>query len=112
MPVALEAGEQLVLYTDGVIEARRRAGDRFGSERLLEHLAGAESPELAVERVRDGLASFGARAREDDAAVIAIRRSDRPDRQAATELLAAAASDLEHVLGAAERRPADSAASR
>jgi PAS domain S-box-containing protein len=82
--VSLEVGDQLVLYTDGVIEARRRDGDRFGSDRLRQRLAGAESPDLAVERVRDGLVSFGARAREDDAAVIAIRRGGSPDAQAAT----------------------------
>jgi serine phosphatase RsbU (regulator of sigma subunit) len=82
--VALGAGDQLVLYTDGVIEARRSAGDRYGTDRLREGLAGAESPELVVERVREGLASFGARAREDDAAVIAIRRSGSRDAQTAT----------------------------
>jgi serine phosphatase RsbU (regulator of sigma subunit) len=82
--VSLDAGEQVVLYTDGVIEARRRDGHRFGSDRLRERLAGADSPELVVERVRDGLTSFGARAREDDAAVIAVRRSGRRGAQAAT----------------------------
>jgi serine phosphatase RsbU (regulator of sigma subunit) len=83
--VALNAGEQLVLYTDGVIEARRTGGERYGTERLRQRLAGAESPERVVERVRAGLASFGARAREDDAAVIAIRRSGSRDVQAATD---------------------------
>jgi serine phosphatase RsbU (regulator of sigma subunit) len=82
--ISFEAGDQVVLYTDGVIEARRRGGDRFGTDRLRDRLAGAENPELAVERVREGLASFGARAREDDAAVIAVRRSARGDAQAAT----------------------------
>ncbi len=83
-PIPLSPGEQVVLYTDGVIEARRPGGERFGDDRLLERLAGAESPELAVERVREGLVSFGARAREDDAAVIAVRRSARNEPQVAT----------------------------
>ena len=82
--VPLAAGDQVVLYTDGVIEARRDEGDRFGTDRLRDRLAGAESPELAVERVREGLVAFGARAREDDAAVIAVRRSAREDPQPAT----------------------------
>jgi PAS domain S-box-containing protein len=76
--VELEVGDQLVLYTDGVIEARRPSGERFGTERLRDGLAGCESPELAVDRVRTALASFGARARGDDAALVAIRRGRTP----------------------------------
>jgi serine phosphatase RsbU (regulator of sigma subunit) len=83
--LTLDAGDQLVLYTDGVIEARRQGGERYGSERLQDRLAGAASPDLAVEYVRNGLADFGARAREDDAAVIAISRSVSRDPQAATD---------------------------
>ncbi len=82
--VVLDHGDQLVLYTDGVIEARRRGGERFGSERLRQGLAGAASPDLVVERVRAALADFGARAREDDAAVIAVRRGEPRDPQTAT----------------------------
>ena len=72
--VALELGDQLVLYTDGVIEARRDGGERFGAERLRAGLAGCAGPDLAVERVRAALWAFGARTREDDAALVAIRR--------------------------------------
>jgi serine phosphatase RsbU (regulator of sigma subunit) len=82
--ISVAAGEQVVLYTDGVIEARRSKGDRFGTDRLQERLAGAETPELALDRVREGLLSFGARAREDDAAVIAVRRTARRNPQTAT----------------------------
>jgi serine phosphatase RsbU (regulator of sigma subunit) len=74
--VSLDPGDQLVLYTDGVIEARRDGADeRFGTERLRQGLAGCVAPDDAVERVRSALWEFGARARDDDAALVAIRRT-------------------------------------
>ena len=73
--VTLEPGDQFVLYTDGVIEARRDGGERFGTERLRQGLAGCVAPDDAVERVRGALWEFGARARDDDAALVAIRRT-------------------------------------
>ncbi|MQA73457.1 MAG: SpoIIE family protein phosphatase [Solirubrobacterales bacterium] len=73
--VRMGPGDQLVLYTDGVIEARRQGGERFGTERLRGGLAGCSSPDGAVQRVRSALATFGAVAREDDAALVAIRRT-------------------------------------
>jgi PAS domain S-box-containing protein len=73
-PVTIGPGDQLVLYTDGVIEARGDGSERFGTERLRARLAGCEAPELAVDRVRGALMEFGARARDDDAALVAIRR--------------------------------------
>jgi PAS domain S-box-containing protein len=75
--VSLDPGDQVVLYTDGVIEARRNGGERFGTERLRQGLAGCVTPDHAVERVRGALWEFGARARDDDAALVAIRRTAR-----------------------------------
>jgi PAS domain S-box-containing protein len=71
--VTLRPGDQLVLYTDGVTEARRSGGERFGTERLRAGLAGCESPEAAVGRVRGALQEFRGGAGQDDAAVVAIR---------------------------------------
>jgi serine phosphatase RsbU (regulator of sigma subunit) len=73
--VPIRPGEQLVIYTDGVIEARRPGGERLGSERLRTGLVGCDTPQLAVERVRETLHGFGAGKRDDDAALVAIRRS-------------------------------------
>ena len=51
--MALGAGETLVLYTDGVVEARRD-GELFGERRLLERWrsARAGAPQEVAERVR------------------------------------------------------------
>jgi serine phosphatase RsbU (regulator of sigma subunit) len=87
----LELGDQLVLYTDGVTEARGRE-DRFGEERLRAQLARAATPAAVVASVETALELFLAGDPEDDAAVLAIRRIERraprkapePDRETPT----------------------------
>ena len=37
--ISLEAGDRLVLYTDGITEAENAAGEQFGEERLIDLLA-------------------------------------------------------------------------
>jgi PAS domain S-box-containing protein len=73
LTVAMRPGDQLILYTDGVVEARREGGERFGTQRLRDRLAGCESPEAAVGRVRAALQAFRGASGQDDAAVVAIR---------------------------------------
>jgi serine phosphatase RsbU (regulator of sigma subunit) len=70
----VEPGQQLVLVTDGIIEAEGEAG-RFGEERLRAELAGAGNPASAVQRLEGALRSFTAEALDDDVAVLAVARS-------------------------------------
>jgi PAS domain S-box-containing protein len=72
---ALKPGDVLVLYTDGVTEARRN-GDLFGERRLLEALsvAPAREPQQIVEHVRDAVVSYAAELR-DDVQLLALRRT-------------------------------------
>lgn len=78
--VAVHPGDQLILYTDGVTEARRdRDQDRFGAKRLQGHLAGARRPQEAIARVRSALEGFRAEQPSDDAALVAIRRGGADD---------------------------------
>ena len=69
----LGAGDQLVLFTDGVVEARGRE-DRFGDERLRQELAGAEGPPAAIRRVTQALEGFIGGEPEDDVALVVVRR--------------------------------------
>ncbi|HEX2128969.1 MAG TPA: SpoIIE family protein phosphatase [Solirubrobacterales bacterium] len=71
--VRIEPGDQIVLYTDGVIEARGRTRERFGTERLRRGVAPSVSPHSVIERVRRELDLFGVAARQDDAALVALR---------------------------------------
>jgi serine phosphatase RsbU (regulator of sigma subunit)/PAS domain-containing protein len=85
----LEPGDQLVVYTDGVTDAR--AGEElFGQDRLRAALGGAESPAAVVERVERALAAFCGEDVADDAALIAVMReggkepaAPRPERAVA-----------------------------
>jgi serine phosphatase RsbU (regulator of sigma subunit) len=91
--VAIEPGRQLVMVTDGVIEAPGRGG-RFGEERLRSELVGADTPALAVQRLEGSLRSFTEGALDDDAAILVVARSteDRP-RPSARSMAGVAGND-------------------
>jgi serine phosphatase RsbU (regulator of sigma subunit) len=73
--VHLEAGDAVVFYTDGIIEARGPDGSFFGEERLLNVLgscAGLDAPSLA-EKLRNVVMAFGEGPQRDDLAVLVLR---------------------------------------
>ena len=72
--VELELGDQLVLYTDGVTEARGEA-ERFGERRLHAVLGQTEDPAGTIRSVESALEMFLSGDSEDDAAMLAVRRS-------------------------------------
>jgi PAS domain S-box-containing protein len=69
-------GEQLVIYTDGVTEARG-AEQRFGVSRLRDQLLGATNPAAAIARVEAALDAFVGGELVDDAALLVLRREAR-----------------------------------
>jgi PAS domain S-box-containing protein len=76
--VDLEANDLLVLYTDGVIEARRD-GELFGEKRL-ETLVGRKriSPERLPHLILDQVSAFSEGTLQDDVAILTVLLPSRP----------------------------------
>lgn len=73
----VEEGDVLLLYTDGVVEARDRAHRAFGQERLVDLVrSGPEDPVALIALLRDELiAHQGGPVGVDDQTLIALRIS-------------------------------------
>ena len=77
--IALHPGDILMIYTDGVIEARNGAGERFGEERLLrvlrtnDHLTAQELLEEIYQQVRQ---FSGDLAQRDDITIVIMKVLD------------------------------------
>jgi serine phosphatase RsbU (regulator of sigma subunit) len=69
----IQPGDVLVLYTDGVLDARG-SDSRFGESRLEATLAGVTNADQAVERIREALLEFAGGEQEDDVAVLALQK--------------------------------------
>ena len=79
--VALEAGDRLVLYTDGLVEAESPSGVAFGAERLQELLAGDSSagpPDLLACIERAFQDYRGPADAADDATLLVLRVGNWP----------------------------------
>ncbi|HYZ54168.1 MAG TPA: PP2C family protein-serine/threonine phosphatase [Streptosporangiaceae bacterium] len=75
---AFEAGDILLLYTDGVIEARDVSGTFFP---LAERLTGwaKNHPAPLVHHIREALLAYVGGRLDDDAAIVAIERTSARD---------------------------------
>ncbi|HSS04810.1 MAG TPA: GAF domain-containing SpoIIE family protein phosphatase [Solirubrobacterales bacterium] len=79
---AVNPGQQLVIVTDGIIEARGAKG-RFGEARLRAELGGASNPAMALQRLESSLHAFTDGGLDDDVAMLAIARASSDDPTAA-----------------------------
>jgi phosphoserine phosphatase RsbU/P len=73
----LAAGDVVVLYTDGLTEARDATGMEYASERLEAHLAslGARAPrEVVTSCLQDLARHLGGESLQDDLTLLALRR--------------------------------------
>lgn len=74
--VRLAAGDTLVLFTDGVCEARNEADEEFGDARIVDAIAPslAEPPAVLVERLMAAVRAFaGHEAQHDDMTAMVVR---------------------------------------
>ena len=77
--VRLNAGDTLLLYSDGVTEAANSAGDEFGEDRLIRTLRensglrGCVSPNELVDEIVNTVSTFSEAWLVDDITVVAIR---------------------------------------
>jgi sigma-B regulation protein RsbU (phosphoserine phosphatase) len=74
----LNPGDVLLIYTDGLSEARSAEDEEYGEERLIETVRGLGSlgARAVVEGCLEALAHFlGGAALADDLTVMAIRRA-------------------------------------
>jgi PAS domain S-box-containing protein len=75
--LALNPGDTLVLYTDGVVDARDESGERFGEERLIAavNAAAGRPAEAVAAAVDEAVATFEPARRRDDRAIVVLRVS-------------------------------------
>ncbi len=82
----VEPGQQLIVVTDGIIEAQGSEG-RFGEARLRAELSGTSNPALAVQVLEGSLRSFTEGRLEDDVAMLAIARASRESSTSSVNIL-------------------------
>jgi sigma-B regulation protein RsbU (phosphoserine phosphatase) len=77
VPLALDPGDTLVLYTDGVVDARDESGERFGEERLYAAVGAAAggAAEAVAAAVDEAVGAFDPSRRRDDRAIVVLRVS-------------------------------------
>jgi stage II sporulation SpoE-like protein len=80
----VEPGQQLVIVTDGIAEARGRQG-RFGEARLRRELCGATNPALVLQRLESSLHAFTGGVLDDDVAILVLARASSGEGSVAAE---------------------------
>lgn len=76
--IALQKGETLLIYSDGLTEARNEAGDFFGEERLLalvRSLAGLRAAEMGARIIAEIERFVGEARAHDDLSMLVLQRT-------------------------------------
>lgn len=74
LEMPLEEGDTLVLFTDGVTEARNHGDEEFGEERLVEVVRnGRSDAALLVRDIVEGVETFAGGVAQDDLTLVVLR---------------------------------------
>lgn len=78
--IRIQPGDALVLYTDGISEARNAQGEMFGTDRLDAAIAASDpAPAEIIDGVHRALVEFtGSRTRDDDQTMVVLAFEDTP----------------------------------
>ncbi|MBZ0178181.1 MAG: fused response regulator/phosphatase [Melioribacteraceae bacterium] len=71
--VKLNSGEEIILFTDGLIESRNPSGELYGNERLIDAASRAEKSDDLLEFIKSDFNSFTNNVYEDDFSLISIK---------------------------------------
>ncbi len=69
----LESGDELFLITDGITEARNKAGELYGEERLMQFVGGLNSDNDSLEQLQKEIFDYTGGEMDDDVSVIAVK---------------------------------------
>ncbi|MEU9116562.1 PP2C family protein-serine/threonine phosphatase [Streptomyces sp. NPDC048483] len=97
-----EAGDTLLLFTDGIVEARNQKGEFYPFTERAAQWAGAP-PDALLQHIRRDLLAHTGGSLADDAALIAIRRTP-PPRPGHPHTKIIHADGFRHRAGSAKRR--------
>jgi PAS domain S-box-containing protein len=95
--VGLNLSDMLIVYSDGITEARSSEGERFGRERLFEivRVHGQESVDELRETILSAVAEFSEGADlSDDITLMIIHRRESPDHRRVSESMDASGTPL------------------
>jgi serine phosphatase RsbU (regulator of sigma subunit) len=84
MKIGFKRGDRVVLFTDGVVEAKNARGEEFGYDRLQKFITDAS--DLSVDRLNEDLLNtlqeFQSKDQEDDIFILSIQiKEAKPSRQ-------------------------------
>jgi phosphoserine phosphatase RsbU/P len=71
--INLDAGDILLLHTDGITESRNPEKEQFGSERFQALVEGSKAEDNLLEKIKQGISSFTNNNFEDDISLIVIK---------------------------------------